>query len=67
MLKYMIRLYKRFKYFRVESKKKQVLGRWNLLKCDKALERRIALANTDHCGPCSYEEIETPKGVPHNK
>ncbi len=33
------------------------LGRWNILKCDISLERRVALANTDHCGPCSYEEL----------
>ena len=39
---------------------KPPLGRWNLLSCDVALERRIALANTDHCGPCSFEDIQRP-------
>ena len=33
------------------------LGRWNILRCDISLERRVALANTDHCGPCSSEEL----------
>ena len=37
---------------------KTPLGRWNLIRCERALERRVALANTDHCGPCSYEELD---------
>jgi len=41
--------------------KKTPLGRWNLIRCEKALERRIAMANTDHCGPCSYEELDFAK------
>ena len=47
-----------FLQWRLNSKAfiKQPLGRWNILKCEKALDKRIAMANTDHCGPCSYEE-----------
>ena len=41
--------------------KKTPLGRWNLLRCEKALERRIGMANTDHCGPCGYEELHFAK------
>lgn len=33
-------------------KKDTVLGRWNLEYCDQKLNRKIELANEDHCGPC---------------
>lgn len=33
-------------------------GRWGLIRCDVALEKRIALANTDHCGPCAYKDLQ---------
>jgi len=28
------------------------LGRWQLEKCNVRLNRKIALSNEDHCGPC---------------
>ena len=42
---------------------KIAMGRWNLLSCDISLERRVDLANIDHCGPCSYEELPLVKSV----
>lgn len=29
------------------------LGRWNIEHCNIKLNRKIDLANEDHCGPCS--------------
>jgi hypothetical protein len=31
---------------------KIILGRWNLDNCNKKTDRKIDLANEDHCGPC---------------
>ncbi len=31
-----------------------VLGRWNYPKNQEILDRKIYLANYDHCGPCGY-------------
>ena len=28
------------------------LGRWNLDYCNTKINRKIDLANEDHCGPC---------------
>jgi len=28
------------------------LGRWNIESCHKKLNKKIDLANEDHCGPC---------------
>lgn len=28
------------------------LGRWNIETCYKKLNKKIDLANEDHCGPC---------------
>jgi hypothetical protein len=28
------------------------LGRWNVEKCTKKIDRKIDLSNEDHCGPC---------------
>jgi hypothetical protein len=35
-----------------------VLGRWGLESCDKKINSKIDWSNTDHCGTCSYEELE---------
>jgi hypothetical protein len=35
-----------------------VLGRWALESCDKKTNSKIDWSNTDHCGTCSYEELE---------
>jgi len=28
------------------------LGRWNINYCNDVINKKIDLANTDHCGPC---------------
>lgn len=28
------------------------LGRWNIEKCDKKINKKIDFSNEDHCGPC---------------
>lgn len=33
------------------------LGRWGVVYSSEALEKRIDLANIDHCGPCSHQDI----------
>ena len=30
------------------------LGRWNITYNKKELDKKIYLANQDHCGPCGY-------------
>jgi hypothetical protein len=43
------------------SKEKHIpksLGRWNLDYCNKKINRKIDLANEDHCGPCGKNVIE---------
>ena len=33
------------------------LGRWGVVYTRDALEKRIDLANIDHCGPCTHKDI----------
>lgn len=28
------------------------LGRWNIEKCEKKIDKKIDFSNEDHCGPC---------------
>lgn len=41
------------------------LGRWNIDNCSKRTNRKIDLANEDHCGPCGQyiipEKIQNTK------
>ena len=39
-----------FKKFITNDKK--TLGRWEIDHCIKKTDRKIELANEDHCGPC---------------
>jgi hypothetical protein len=37
-----------------------LLGRWNIVYCDKKINKKIDLSNEDHCGACDiykYKEI----------
>lgn len=34
------------------QKEKRVLGRWSMNYSQEHLDRKIYLANQDHCGPC---------------
>jgi hypothetical protein len=33
------------------------LGRWNIENCNKRINKKIDLANEDHCGPCGNNFI----------
>lgn len=39
-------------------KDKIILGRWNINYTKDKLDRKIYLANHDHCGPCGDIELE---------
>lgn len=43
------------RYFKQEPMTR--LGRWNRLSCNTQIERRVQLANEDHCGTCEIEEV----------
>lgn len=30
-----------------------LLGRWNIVYCDKKIDKKIELNNEDHCGTCN--------------
>ena len=47
------------KIFKVQDK--LILGRWNYTKNSCELERKIYLANYDHCGPCGKIIISEKK------
>jgi hypothetical protein len=38
------------------------LGRWSTLTSSEALQKRIDLANIDHCGPCTHQDIPKDNG-----
>ncbi len=35
----------------------KVLGRWNIEYCRKKMNKKIDLANEDHCGPCGNYKV----------
>ena len=41
-----------------EKTKPTLLGRWNIDYCKEKINRKIDLANEDHCGPCGKYKIE---------
>ena len=47
-------------YFK-SHEKKILLGRWSTPKSQNTLDRKIYLANYDHCGPCGKINIEDKK------
>lgn len=49
MLKYFLHL--------VKPNKTTQLGRWGLVYSSGDLQKRIDLANIDHCGPCKHSDI----------
>ena len=38
-----------------------LLGRWSKLKSKEDINRRVYLANIDHCGTCKYEKKQKKK------
>ena len=48
----------------MEVKDNLILGRWNMNYSKDHLDRKIYLANHDHCGPCgSLSELPNIKNV----
>jgi hypothetical protein len=45
------------------QRKKIPLGRWNIIYCDKHLNRKIDLANEDNCGPCGEYALKKVQSV----
>ena len=33
------------------------LGRWNIENCKKRIDKKVDLANEDHCGPCGNNNL----------
>ncbi len=46
------------------SQEKIILGRWNYIKSIPELDRKIYLANHDHCGPCGNLYYNKNKKIP---
>ena len=42
------------------------LGRWRTEPCQLQINRKVELANEDHCGPCGAHElsVQNPPGNP---
>jgi hypothetical protein len=34
-----------------------LLGRWNIVYCEKKINKKIDLSNEDHCGTCSNNDM----------
>ena len=43
---------------RIFKEQPKLLGRWNMTYEKNHLERKIYLANYDHCGPCGIIDYE---------
>lgn len=50
------RLMRTFTQF-LEHKPPPPLGRWRSVTSKDALQKRIDLANIDHCGPCGHQDV----------
>lgn len=37
----------------ITKEPKVLLGRWNINYCEKTINKKIDLANEDHCGTCN--------------
>ena len=52
----------------MEVKDNLILGRWSMNYSKDYLDRKIYLANHDHCGPCgSLSELPRVTKTPNNK
>jgi hypothetical protein len=46
-----------------------LLGRWNIVYCEQKINKKVELANEDHCGNCNiykynnYNEINIDKFI----
>lgn len=41
-----------FRLYHINRDKRLILGRWSIPENKEYLDRKIYLANYDHCGPC---------------
>ena len=44
-----------------------LLGRWNIVYCDKKINKKIDLSNEDHCGVCDLYKYDKYKEINLNK
>lgn len=51
----MMSLIKKLKSF-LKIENTILLGRWSKLETKEQINRRVYLANIDHCGTCKYEK-----------
>lgn len=51
---------------KITNEKNIILGRWKINYCKNYLDRKVYLANYDHCGPCGSIE-KLPKSNSKNK
>lgn len=54
-MKFIINL---FKLLSTKKENTLNLGRWKINYCNKEINRKIDLSNTDHCGPCGMYKIK---------
>jgi hypothetical protein len=47
-----------FKMLFAKNTQKVILGRWSIDSCNKKINRKIDLSNTDHCGPCGTNNVK---------
>lgn len=43
-----------------------LLGRWNIVYCEKKINKKLDLSNEDHCGTCNQYNHK-PEHQPQNK
>ena len=46
-----------FRMLFAKNPQKVILGRWSIDSCNKKINRKIDLSNTDHCGPCGIKDV----------
>jgi hypothetical protein len=44
-----------------------MLGRWNIVYCDKKINQKLDLSNEDHCGGCDIYKYNKIKENKENK
>ena len=55
-----------FRIYRLNKDKRLILGRWSIPENKEYLDRKIYLANYDHCGPCGKLLLKSDK-IKNNK
>jgi hypothetical protein len=47
----------KFKQIINNRQSKILLGRWNIIYCEKIINKKIDLSNEDHCGTCNNKNL----------